>query len=200
MANRPLYGQQIKYGSTDAQRQAQMAQLLLKEGVNTSPVQGGWGEALARVGTAGIGGYLSNQAGETEKTYQSDRAKTMAAALSGDPNQAAASLMANPSTADMGANLALNNMQFNQQRGAQREDAAASQAFQREMTGIQQAFQTGQMTAQQAFAAQQAAQQRAHAAGLQTNAQQFQSGQTTAQQTFQAAENEKNRAAQTVPG
>jgi hypothetical protein len=199
MANRPLYGQQIKYGSTDAQRQAQMAQLLLKEGVNTSPVQGGWGEALARVGTAGIGGYLSNQAGETEKTYQSDRAKTMAAALSGDPSQAAASLMANPSTADMGANLALNNMQFNQQRAAQREDTTAGQNFQKEMAAIQQAFQSNQMTAQQAFAAQQAAQQRAHAAGLQTNAQQFQSGQTTAQQTFQAAENEKNRAAQTVP-
>jgi hypothetical protein len=226
--NGPLYGP--KLSSSDAQRQQQMAQMLLKEGIDLSPVKSNW-EALARVGTAGIGGYLQNQSAETEKTYQSDRAKTLAQALlagqdqpapaaptlaggeaaatrgmgvaqqgmKGDPNKVAQMLMANPSTADMGAQLALGQMQFNQQRGAQKEDAAASQAFQREMTGIQQAFQTGQMTAQQAFAAQQAAQQRAHAAGLQTNAQQFQSGQTTAQQTFQAAENEKNRAAQTVP-
>lgn len=122
MANRTLYGPQVKYGSTDAQRQQLMAQQLLKAGVDTSPVQGGWGEALARIGTAGIGGYLSNQAGETEKAYQSDRAKALAAALSGDPNQAAAGLMANPSTADMGAQLALGNMEYGRKRGDQLSD------------------------------------------------------------------------------
>lgn len=196
MANRTLYGPQVKYNSTDAQRQQQMAQLLLKEGVDTSPVRGGWGEALARIGTAGIGGYLSNQAGETEKAYAADRAKTLAAALSGnDPNQAANTLLANPSTADLGTQLAVGNMTFNRDRAAKKEDTAdergfrkemfgmerqsrledigLSQNFQREMAQIQQAFQSGQMNAQQAFAAKQAAEARA----------------------FQEAENAKNREA-----
>jgi hypothetical protein len=226
--NTPLYGP--KLSSSDAQRQQQMAQMLLKEGIDLSPVKSNW-EALARVGTAGIGGYLQNQSAETEKTYQSDRAKTLAQALlagqdqpapaaptlaggesaatrgmgvaqqgtKGDPNKVAQMLMANPSTADMGAQLALGQMQFNQNRAATKEDRAderqyqtgvrqetrgwqvadlaSNQAFQKEMAAINQAFQSGQMNAQQAFAAQQAAEARA----------------------FQGAENEKNRAAQTVP-
>lgn len=222
----PLYGP--KLNSSDAQRQQLFAQQLLREGARTDPVQGGWGEALARIGTAGIGGYLANQAGETEKAYKADRAQTLAKALmmgqdqpppaaptlaggeaaatrgtgvaqqgtKGDPMKVAQMLMANPSTADIGAQLALGQMHFAQQRGAQKEDAAASQAFQKEMAGIQQAFQTGQLNAQQAFAAQQAAQQRAHAAGLQTNQQQFLTNQAASQQTFQGQQNQLNRDAQ----
>lgn len=135
--NRPLFGPQVKYNSTDAQRQNMLAQQLLREGVNTSPVQGGWGEALARIGTAGIGGYLQNQGGETEKKYNADRAQTLARALSmgqdqtnlpgpnpdgsagynrpADPNAMAAILMGNPSTADMGAQMAINSIQRQQE-------------------------------------------------------------------------------------
>lgn len=226
--NTPLYGPRVNYTSSDAQRQMLLAQQLLREGADTRPAPGGIGEVLARIGTAGLGGYFSGQAQEKEDAYKAERAKTLAEALAagqgtpatppptmaggeaaatrgtgvasqvtpGDPQRMAAILMGNPQTADMGAQLALGQMQFAQNRAAQKEDTAASQNFQREMTQIQQAFQSGQMTAQQAFAAQQAAQQRAHAAGLQTNAQQFQTGQTTAQQTFTAAENQKNRDAQ----
>lgn len=219
MANRPLYGPRVNYGSTDAQRQQLMAQQLLNAGVSTAPVQGGWGEALARIGTAGIGGYLSNQAGETEKAYQKDRASTLARALSagqdqtnlpgpnpdgsagynqpGDPNRMAAILMGNPSTADLGAQLSIGNMEFNRNRSAQKEDKAderqyqagvrqenrgwqvedlnKNQQFQKDLMGIQQAFATGQLNAQQAFAARQAAETRA----------------------FQQSENALNREAQT---
>jgi alkylated DNA nucleotide flippase Atl1 len=117
-------------------------------------------------------------------------------ATPGDPQRMAAILMGNPQTADMGAQLALGQMQFAQNRAAQKEDTAASQAFQKELANIQQQFLTGQLNSQQAHAAQLAAQQRAHAAGLQTGQQQFLTQQAQAQQTFQGAENEKNRAAQ----
>lgn len=164
MPNRTLYGPQVKYVSTDAQRQQLLAQKLLNEGIDTSPVRGGLAEALARVGTAGIGGYLQNQAGETEKTYQSDRAKALAAALTGDPNQAPSVLMQNPATADLGAQLAVGNINFNRERAAKKEDFGTerqaklediglAQNFQREMAEIQQKFQSGQMSAQQAFQA-----------------------------------------------
>lgn len=203
-----LFGPQVKYGSSEAQRQQAIAQQLLRAGVNTSPVQGGIGEALARVGTAGIGGYLSNQAGETEKAYNTDRAQTLARALSAgqglenapgpnidgtagvnvppDPNRMAQILMGNPSTADLGSQLAIGNMTFARDRAAKKEDVAdergfrkemfgmerqakledtdLSQRFQREMAQINQAFQSGQLSQQQAFQAAQAAQLRAFTA------------------------------------
>lgn len=183
MANRTLYGPQVKYNSTDAQRQQQMAQLLLKEGVDTSPVRGGWGEALARIGTAGIGGYLSNQAGETEKAYAADRAKTLAAALSGnDPNQAANTLLANPSTADLGTQLAVGNMTFNRDRAAKKEDTADERGFRKEMFGMERQSRLEDIGLSQNFQREMAQIQQA-----------FQSGQMTAQQAFQAAENAKSR-------
>jgi alkylated DNA nucleotide flippase Atl1 len=207
----PLFGPRVNYTSTEAQRQNLLAQRLLGEGINLSPVQSGW-EGLARIGTAGIGGYLQNQAGETENAYKAERAKTLAEALAagqgtpaappptmaggeaaatrgtgvapqatpGDPQRMAAILMGNPQTADMGAQLALGQMQFAQNRAAQKEDTAASQAFQKELANIQQQFLTGQLNSQQAHAAQLAAQQRAHAAGLQTGQQQFLTQQQTA--------------------
>lgn len=183
MANRTLYGPRVNYNSSEAQRQQQMAQLLLKEGVDTSPVRGGWGEALARIGTAGIGGYLSNQAGETEKAYAADRAKTLAAALSGnDPNQAANALLANPSTADLGTQLAVGNMTFNRDRAAKKEDTAEERGFRKEMFGMERQSRLEDIGLSQNFQREMA----------QIN-QAFQSGQMTAQQAFQAAENAKSR-------
>jgi hypothetical protein len=207
MANRPLYGPQVKYGSTDAQRQQAMAQLLLKEGVDTSPVRGGIGEALARIGTAGIGGYLSNQAGETEKAYNTDRAQTLARALSAgqgmenapgpnidgsagvnvppDPNRMAQILMGNPSTADLGSQLAIGNMTFARDRAAKKEDTADERGFRKELFGMERQAKLEDTDLSQRFQREMAQIDQA-----------FRSGQMTAQQAFQAAENAKNRAQQ----
>lgn len=89
--NRPLFGP--KYQSPSAQRQAQYADVLFREGIDTSPVKSPW-EALARVGTAGIGGYLSGKAGEKEKEYQTALSQALQsenplAALQGNPELAA---------------------------------------------------------------------------------------------------------------
>lgn len=182
MVTRALLGPQVKYNSTDAQRQQLLAQQLMKEGIDLSPVKSNW-EALARVGTAGIGGYLSGQAGETEKTYQSDRAKALAAALSGsDPTQAANTLLANPSTADLGANLAVGNMTFNRDRAAKKEDTAEERGFRKELFGMERQSRLEDIGLSQNFQREMA----------QIN-QAFQSGQMNAQQAFQAAENAKNR-------
>lgn len=186
MVNRPLYGPSIKLNSSEAQRQQQMAQLLLKEGVDTSPVRGGWGEALARIGTAGIGGYLSNQAGETEKAYAADRAKTLAAALSGsDPNQAANTLLANPSTADLGTQLAVGNMTFNRDRAAKKEDFGMERGARLEDLYMTQGFQERLAKMQMAQQAGLADEARKHAVELQKM-----------QQTFMGSEGDKNRQAQ----
>lgn len=182
MVNRALFGPQIKYNSPDAQRQQLLGQQLMKEGIDLSPVKSNW-EALARVGTAGIGGYLSGQAGETEKTYQSDRAKALAAALSGsDPTQAANTLLANPSTADLGANLAVGNMTFNRDRAAKKEDTAEERGFRKELFGMERQSRLEDIGLSQNFQREMA----------QIN-QAFQSGQMNAQQAFQAAENAKSR-------
>jgi hypothetical protein len=205
--NRTLYGPQVKYGSTDAQRQQAMAQLLLKEGVDTSPARGGIGEVLARIGTAGIGGYLSGQAGETEKAYTTDRAQTLARALSagqgmenapgpnidgsagvnvpGDPNRMAQILMGNPSTADLGSQLAIGNMTFARDRAAKKEDTADERGFRKELFGMERQAKLEDTDLSQRFQREMA----------QIN-QAFQSGQLSQQQAFQLAENAKNRAQQ----
>lgn len=85
--DRALYGRQV-YKSPTANRQSRYAELLMKQGTETNPV-GSPLEAIARVGTAGIGGYLANQAEETEKQYNTERQALLAKALSGDPTQAA---------------------------------------------------------------------------------------------------------------
>lgn len=196
--NAPLYGPQVKYGSTEAQRQQQLAQMLLKSGLDSSPTDllGG----IARIGTAGIGGYLQGKAGETEKAYQSDRTKALAAALSGnDPNQAAVSLLQNPSTADMGAQLALGNMTFNRDRAAKKEDFGMERGARLEDLYLTQGFQKEMAALQQAFAAGEGEKARGHAANLQKLQQDFTAGQQKSQQAFQAGENQLNRAAQTVP-
>lgn len=140
MSQLPLFGPQVKYGSTNAQRQQLMAQQLLQQGVNTRPAEGGIAEVLARIGTAGIGGYLSNRADETEKAYQADRMATLAKALSagqgaenlpgpnpdgsagynlpGDPNAMAAILMGNPATANMGAEMGMKSIMDAQAQAA----------------------------------------------------------------------------------
>lgn len=91
MARRPLFGP--KYQSPSAQRQAQYADVLFREGVDTSPVKSPL-EALARIGTAGIGGYLSGKAGEKEKEYQAALSQALQsdnplAALQSNPELAA---------------------------------------------------------------------------------------------------------------
>lgn len=213
-----LYGPQIKYGSTDAQRQQQLAQLLLKEGVNTAPAQGGIGEVLARIGTAGIGGYLSGKAGETEKEYQSERAKTLARALSmgqdqtnlpgpnpdgsagynrpADPNAMAQILMGNPSTADMGANLAIGQMTFNRDRAAKKEDTAEERGFRKEMFGLERQGRMEDLYMTQGFQERLAKMQMAQQAGLADEARQHAVALQQMQQQFMGGENEKNRAAQ----
>lgn len=187
MANRTLYGPRVNYNSSEAQRQQQMAQLLLKQGVDTSPVRGGWGEALARIGTAGIGGYLSNQAGETEKAYAADRAKTLAAALSGqDPNQAANALLANPSTADLGTQLAVGNMTFNRDRAAKKEDFGMERGARLEDLYITQNFQKEMQAMQQAFAAGQQDKALGHATNIAKMQQDFTKGENALNRTAQA--------------
>lgn len=172
MTGRPLYA------SPAANRQDQYARLLLKEGVDTSPTDM-WG-GLARIGTAGIGGLMANQAGEKEKAY--------AAALSGalqSPDPIAA-LRANPELASQfGSTIVqsgLEDKRYQQQRQDKQADTEAERGFRKEMFGMErQGRMEDQYTGQQF--------QRELA---QIN-QAFQSGQMTAQQAFQASENAKNR-------
>lgn len=218
MTGQPLYGPRVNYASTDAQRQNMLAQQLLRAGVDTSPAQGGIAEVLARVGTAGIGGYLSNKAGETEKEYQSDRAKTLARALSmgqdqtnlpgpnpdgsagynrpADPNAMAAILMGNPSTADLGSQLAIGQMTFNRDRAAKKEDTAEERGFRKEMFGLERQGRMEDLYMTQGFQERLAKMQMAQQAGLADEARQHAIALQQMQQQFMGGENEKNRAAQ----
>jgi len=95
-------------------RQQYMAQQLLNEGANTAPVQSPW-EGLARIGIAGIGGYLANQAGDKEKSYQ----QALAAALSQENP-----LEALKTAAQTNPDLAPAVSQFTMQNFAQKQNLA----------------------------------------------------------------------------
>lgn len=106
----PLFGQRVNYSSPDAQRKQLLAQQLLREGIDTSPVQH-WLQGAARMGAAGIGGYLSHLAGEEEKAKVGERQKTMAEALKalqGTPAPAAPTLAGGEAAATMGTGVAQN--------------------------------------------------------------------------------------------
>lgn len=180
--DRALYGRQV-YKSPTANRQSRYAELLMKQGTETNPV-GSPLEAIARVGTAGIGGYLANQAEETEKQYNTERQALLAKALSGDPTQAANILLSDPKTADLGSQLAVGQMEFNRNRAAKKEDAAEERDFRKEMYGMERQGRMEDMYASQNFQREMARINQA-----------FQSGQLSQQQAFQMAENAKNREA-----
>lgn len=66
------------------QREA-LAQNLLEEGVDFSPTRGGWGEGLARMGKALVGGILQNKANSAmEKAKTGNRQFVLDAFESGD--------------------------------------------------------------------------------------------------------------------
>jgi hypothetical protein len=116
-----------------------MAQQAMQQGTSTAPVQS-WGEGLARMLQAGIGGY---QAGQLRQEYQgkeAERAKTMAEALAamggrpggvettpggtsinwnavpGDFNAGIQKLASNPELTDLAATMQMNRMTAEQAR------------------------------------------------------------------------------------
>lgn len=127
MTGQPLYGPRVNYVSPSALRQSAYAQQLLGAGANTSPV-GSPLEAIARIGTAGIGGYLENQASEKEKAYQ----QALAGALSQENP-----LEALKSAAQSNPDLASAASQFTMQNFAQKQALANQLEVMRQQQALQ---------------------------------------------------------------
>lgn len=66
--------------SPDAERNRLLAQALIQQGGDTSPIQSPW-QALARVVQGGLGGWMKSQADEAEKTKQAGYQQALAKAL-----------------------------------------------------------------------------------------------------------------------
>jgi hypothetical protein len=148
-----------------------MAQQGLQTGASTAPVQS-WGEGLARMLQAGIGGY---QAGQLRQEYQDKdaaRAKTMAEALAamgpqqaqgpmesgaagyqvpGDFNAGIQKMASNPELADLAATMQMNRMTTEQDAAQKAADRAAQQSFQREQMQAEQGFRKETLGEQQKF-------------------------------------------------
>lgn len=81
-----------------------MIAMFAKNGADTSPAKGGWGEAIARALTGAIAGHEEKGVEDEYSQAQTSRNSALKDALSQtDPNKVVSTLAANPATADIAA-------------------------------------------------------------------------------------------------
>lgn len=187
-----------------------MAQALMRQGTDTSPIQSPW-QGLSRMAQAGLGGYMMGKTNEDWTNRENNRALAMSNALKDmqgtpaetkaygdgttinwnakapDVNRGIAGLMANRDTADMGMNMALQEQQYQRGRADRIEDRTASQGFTREMAKVQHDYGVASMELQQAFQAAQQDKSFAAQERLQKAQQAFSAAQQAGQQAFALA-------------
>jgi hypothetical protein len=180
-----------------------MAQALMREGLDTSPIASPW-QGASRMAQAGLSGYLMHKQNEDWTKREGDMSKAYAdaiKAMQGTPEQsrmsddqslyggagpektitqAAVPGDMNRALSIMSANpdLAPQAMQF----GMQQQQTQQGQNFQREMAGVQHAYNVASGDLQ-----------RAHAEHMQKNSQESAAALQAAQQRFQGAENAAQR-------
>jgi hypothetical protein len=144
--NQMMGGQVLVQQDPAAKRRRMMAEQMMQEGASTAPVSNVW-EGLARVVRGGVGGYLGNKEDGALSERQDKANKALAEALTAGRGQAAesksyddghvidwnavapdknkmyATLLANPDTAGMGAQMQLGDME-NQEQWKREDDVA----------------------------------------------------------------------------